>query len=373
MLSWNGSLEVWDVITGTMVHSCVGCGESGIFLGVLRGDFVVVTRDGNVRSFPLGFTSASSSVKGVRVFNVGGNPISAAALHGVEGVLAVGGREHDAEVWCVADGERLWAAKNLPDSKLDLRVPIWVTALAFLRENTLLDGVVVGGSEVCADGQTRLGPLSPFLLAVATGYRSLRLYDTKNPSRRPLRSIEGAGAGDYPLTALVLSPSGHHLVTGDTAGYLKRWDLPTLHPSGSFAGHVGAIKSLCAHPTLPYITSASLDRSLLVWNVETRQLLRRLHLKQRLHCALFVPSGGDKVATSACKEVEGMVPEGARAGAGKKVKVEALKRMHGVGGVDEGAMERREGDEGDDDVWAELERRGVEAKKVELKAKRTKK
>jgi dynein heavy chain len=75
----------------------------------------------------------------------------------------------------------------------------------------------------------------------------------------------------------------------DTAGHLRRWAVPSLAPAGQLRGHSGAIKHIAVHPSQPYVATASLDRTCLVFHADTRQLLRRLYLKQRLAAVLFAP------------------------------------------------------------------------------------
>lgn len=59
-------------------------------------------------------------------------PLSCMALH-PEGVLAAGGKERELGLWDVASGQCSWEAKNVPHDKLDLRLPVWVTACRFLQ------------------------------------------------------------------------------------------------------------------------------------------------------------------------------------------------------------------------------------------------
>ena len=85
----------------------------------------------------------------------------------------------------------------------------------------------------------------------------------------------GALKGTDGIT-LAVAEGGAYLFTGDTAGHLRRWALPSLAPAGQLRGHSGAIKHIAVHPSQPYVATASLDRTCLVFHADTRQLLRRL-------------------------------------------------------------------------------------------------
>ena len=192
-----------------------------------------------------------------------------AARYHASGVVAVGGREHDVAVWDVERSVAVFQARNVANTMLDLRVPIWVSALAFLPEA----GVATGG------------PAN--VLAAATGYRHVRVYDVRS-GRRPVGS---ADIGEHPFTALepTACDGGRSILTGDASGAMRRIDVGTLRQIAGYDGAGGSVRSITCHATLPYFASASLDRSLRIHHVETRALLRRVYLKQRLTAAAFVP------------------------------------------------------------------------------------
>lgn len=59
-------------------------------------------------------------------------PLSCIALH--ETTLAAGGKERELGLWDVETHKSIWEARNVPHDKLDLRQPVWVTAISFLDE-----------------------------------------------------------------------------------------------------------------------------------------------------------------------------------------------------------------------------------------------
>ena len=114
-------------------------------------------------------------------------PLSCMAVHapadsegdGASPLVALGGKERDLSLWDVTTGTSTWLARNVPHDKLDLREPVWVTAVRFQAS-------------------------SPHVLAAGTGYKQLRIYDAR-AQRRPVRTMDLEG---YRVTAITGEPSG---------------------------------------------------------------------------------------------------------------------------------------------------------------------
>ena len=77
------------------------------------------------------------------------------------------------------------------------------------------------------------------------------------------------------------------LITGDTVGRVSRVDLRTLRLNGVFKGNTGSIRDITVHPTINVVATVGLDRIMRVFDIETRQQLHRVYLRQRLNCVLF--------------------------------------------------------------------------------------
>ncbi|HWN96234.1 MAG TPA: hypothetical protein VNT99_14455, partial [Methylomirabilota bacterium] len=99
-------------------------------------------------------------------------------------------------------------------------------------------------------------------------------------------------ADEY-ITALAFSPDGQTLITG--AGFsetaIKVWDVRTRRLLGSLEGHqswVGCLKFLPDGKTL---ASASSDRTIRLWNFETRQLVRTLRGQGQVWTIDISPDG----------------------------------------------------------------------------------
>lgn len=187
--------------------------------------------------------------------------------------IATGGKENDLKIWNLDKKEAVFKAKNVADNWMQLREPVWVTAIDFLDENK----VVVG-----------------------TGHHQVRIYDLKTGVRRPIYNLN---YGENPLTALkVLPDSSNRVIVGNTRGEMEMIDLRTATSKNDqcktvkkYKGFQGTIKSIQIQNTPLYnlngsdlcVATCGLDRFLRVHHVESSTLLSKVYLKSRLNCLLF--------------------------------------------------------------------------------------
>lgn len=186
--------------------------------------------------------------------------------------IAVGGKEHDLNIWSLEKQECVFKAKNVTHDNLDMRVPVWVKDIRFLSQ----------------------GSSNGHRAVVGTGYQHVRIYDT-NTKRRPVQEIK---FGEYPVNALCVSPDETRVYIADTAGNLDILDLRTLKHLGRCTGPVGAIRDIACHPTLPYIAAVGLDRFVHVFDVNTRKYQHMVYAKQRLNTVVFCDDGVKEIPKS---------------------------------------------------------------------------
>ncbi|XP_008571729.1 PREDICTED: WD repeat-containing protein 74 isoform X1 [Galeopterus variegatus] len=191
-------------------------------------------------------------------------------------VVATGGKENALKVWDLQGSEEpVFRAKNVRNDWLDLRVPIWDQDIQFLP-----------GSQK---------------LVTCTGYHQVRVYDPASPQRRPVLETT---YGEYPLTAMTLTPGGKFLLTppasgllssvivGNTHGQLAEIDFRQGRLLGCLKGLAGSVRGLQCHPSKPLLASCGLDRVLRVHRIRNpRGLEHKVYLKSRLNCLLL--SGRD--------------------------------------------------------------------------------
>ncbi|KZO95193.1 hypothetical protein CALVIDRAFT_555881 [Calocera viscosa TUFC12733] len=123
----------------------------------------------------------------------------------------------------------IWRARNEPNDTLDLRVPVHITALAYLSEDTLLTGNDDG---------------------------SLRMYDTR-AGRRPA----GHWRGTFGAAVRAVEPgmAEHQVFAGDAAGTLGSIDTRTGRCMYTYRGLTSALTALAPAPQL--LASVGRDRT----------------------------------------------------------------------------------------------------------------
>jgi len=178
-------------------------------------------------------------------------------------LFATGGQENDIKIWKLdAIDKPIFAAKNVRNDFLNLRVPVWVSAIEFFRGDT--NKVVVG-----------------------SGHHSIRVYDRRD-KRRPVIDTDWH---EHPITALSIRKGNSSVVVGNSAGYMSEIDLRTGKQTSGFKGNAGSIRSIVCHPTQPYVLSAGLDRFLKVYDLNTRKMLKKIYMKSNLNSIIL--SDGD--------------------------------------------------------------------------------
>lgn len=173
--------------------------------------------------------------------------------------IACGGKENNLKLFDIEQLEKpVFTAKNVRNDSLDLRQPVWVSALDFIQGEE--NKIVVG-----------------------TGYHKIQIYDTRK-QRRPVEEMDW---DEYPITAISMTADGNDLIVGNTTGNMASFDLRKKEKKGSFKGIAGSISSIRCHHSQDFVTCVGLDRFLRVYDVKTRQLLQKVYLKSRLSCLLL--------------------------------------------------------------------------------------
>ncbi|KAK9510622.1 hypothetical protein O3M35_005364 [Rhynocoris fuscipes] len=175
------------------------------------------------------------------------------------GIIATGGKENDLKLWDIqAGGKKLFAAKNVRHDELEMRVPIWVTDIAFFPDSKKV--------------------------AVTTKHGHVRLYDPSTPMRRPVVNVL---VPEQALTCIAYSYKDQHVVVGSGTGQMNLIDLRSKGVlMNKYKGFVGGIKSIGCSLTEPYIASVSLDRHFRIHHLLTKELIFKEYMQSKLTCVL---------------------------------------------------------------------------------------
>ncbi|PIA51309.1 hypothetical protein AQUCO_01100264v1 [Aquilegia coerulea] len=191
-----------------------------------------------------------------RTWNVcASGDILCSSVDGSENYALFGGKGVELNLWDLEKCTKTWTAKSPPKNNLGIFTPSWFTAATFLSKD------------------------DHHKIAAGTNNHQVRLYDI-SAQRRPVISFDFRESA---IKAVSADLDGHTIYVGTGSGDLASVDIRTGKLLGCFLGKCsGSIRSIVRHPELPVIISCGLDRYLRFWNVETRQLLSAVFLKQHL-------------------------------------------------------------------------------------------
>ena len=208
-------------------------------------------------------SSTSQGLKVVSSFDVKG-PLSACETC-LGGGFACGGRDNDVKLYDASTKQAVWEGKNVPHDSLRMRVPIWITAVGFMRP-----------------GQDSV---SGAHIVTGTGYKHVRIYDTLS-SRQPVMSID---VGDFRVTAILpRAGSEHAVLVADTSGSILLWDVRSSRRLATLNGCAGSVRSMKSNASGSAVAVVGLDRFLRRFDTTTNRLSSSVYLKNRLNCCLFV-------------------------------------------------------------------------------------
>lgn len=104
---------------------------------------------------------------------------------------------------------------------------------------------------------------------------STKLWDPK--TAKPLLNIQGHGYHDGPIIAMQIHAATNAIITGSVDSTARIANYSTGKILGTLKGHKDSVEAVGINPSLPYAATASLDKNVNVWDLNTLQL--------RLSCA----------------------------------------------------------------------------------------
>ncbi|KAI8018849.1 WD repeat-containing protein 74 [Camellia lanceoleosa] len=181
-------------------------------------------------------------------------------VDGNENYALFGGKGVEVNVWDLDTCTKIWNAKSPAKNSLGIFTPSWFTCATFLSK----------------DDHRKF--------AAGTNSHQVHLYDI-SAQRRSVLSFDFR---EFPIKAVAKDLDGNTIYIGNGSGSLASVDLRTGKLLGCFLGKCsGSIRSIARHPELPVLASCGLDSYLHLWDVESRQLLSAVFLKQHLTNVVF--------------------------------------------------------------------------------------
>lgn len=152
---------------------------------------------------------------------------------------------------------------KVPDDALRLRVPVWIADLVFLD------------------------PQDPRTIVTGTGYKQIRVYDTR-VKRRPILNVD---FGEKAVRSMEVMGDGRSVLLSDTIGNLTVFDTRAAKTTGSYRGFSGTVTDMDV--TQSSVASVSLDRHARIHQAHgSRRLVHKVYLKQRLSAILLDDTEG---------------------------------------------------------------------------------
>ncbi|KAJ9468076.1 hypothetical protein DIPPA_34484 [Diplonema papillatum] len=175
--------------------------------------------------------------------------------------VVIGGRSNEVAVYRVANGRRVWQAKELPHNVLGLREKVFPSAACILGNGELF---------------------------VATGYLELRRYDLADKkNRRPAMNWSPEWL-DSVRFFCAQARGEAEVFLADNTGSVYRVDAVGKKLLAKYRGVSGTPRALSLHPSLPFLAVAGLSRKVHVFDINTSKQVSVLYLKQVMNAVLFL-------------------------------------------------------------------------------------
>lgn len=189
-----------------------------------------------------------------------------------DGVFAFGGKENDVRIIRFykegsdifengeIKAETLFQGKNVKNDKLDLRVPIWITNILFIK----------------LEDHTE----KSWHLITTTGHGQVRKYDTSH-GRKP---ISDKKLSDKPLVRVATTPKEDEIICADTQVTTALFNIDKGILVAKYKGSVGAVEALYSYTkgNEALLVAGALDRYVRVFDINTREQVAKVYVGSKI-------------------------------------------------------------------------------------------
>lgn len=237
-------------------------------------------------------------------------PLETLTLHPtLKNVVAVGGEERETEIleldWDSSEKEvsvkSLWQARNVKETRLHLRVPVWIIRIFFLPTSPTEDKEGI------------------YKLLVVARHGQFRIYNSKE-GRRPRTDVK---VSENPLAVCErgVGAASQQVLVSDTRTSTYVVDMDSLKFLYKLPGGTGAVQALNAFEsqagatplgmsTSPVIATGGLDRYLRVFDLVSREVQAKIYTGTHITAILVLEGfseddADDKTASAGQKRERG--------------------------------------------------------------------
>ncbi len=247
--SWDTTLKVWDLATGKEIHTLTGH-SSWVNAVAVTGDSkyaVSSSRDKTLKVWEL------ATGKQIRTLTGHSSWVNAVAVTG-DGKYAISGSgDKILKVWELATGKQIRTLTGHSD---------WVNAVAVTGD----DKYAVSGS----------------------GDKTLKVWELA--TGKEIHTLTGHS---YTVNAVAVTRDGKYAVSGSTHKTLKVWELATGKKIRTLTGHSNWVNAVAVTGDGKYAVSGSTDKTLKVWDLATGKEIRTLRGYSGLVNAVAVTGDGE--------------------------------------------------------------------------------
>jgi WD40 repeat protein len=263
--SWDRTIKLWDVTTGTVLRTLQGH-TGGVLSVAFFPDGKILASgagDGTIKLWDVATGTLLRTLSGHT-----GSVISVAFSPDGK-VLASGSADNTIKLWDVATGReiRTLSAHTLdvasvafsPDGKIlasgsvDTTIKLWDVATGALLRTLRGHTGIVHSVAFSPDGKV-----------LASGsWEEIKLWHMATGS--VLRTLQGHTGW---VESVAFSPDGKILASGSEDKTIKLWDVATGTLLRTLQGHTGWVESVAFSPDGKILASGSWDGTILLWDVE---------------------------------------------------------------------------------------------------------